>query len=163
MKVKLEKTYVAKDMPQIEVRVIDVTKNSDDKHWVQISGEQGVSEIRQDLFLEKFITKKEYHKSHLKRKENILAWAEPKKLLKPENAITQLAKLTEEVGELAQAILKGNKHGQKDALGDIRVVIAILANQLGFDIDECEQFAYDVIVNRTGKTVNGTFVKQEDL
>lgn len=163
MKVKLEKTYVAKDMPQIEVRVIDVTKNSDDKHWVQISGEQGVSEIRQDLFLEKFITKKEYHKSHLKRKENILAWAEPKQLLKPENAITQLAKLTEEVGELAQAILKGNKHGQKDALGDIRVVIAILANQLGFDIDECEQFAYDVIVNRTGKTINGTFVKQEDL
>ena len=163
MKVKLEKTYVAKDMPQIEVRVIDVTKNSDDKHWVQISGEQGVSEIRQDLFLEKFITKKEYHKSHLKRKENILAWAEPKKLLKPENAITQLAKLTEEVGELAQAILKGNKNGQKDALGDIRVVIAILANQLGFDIDECEQFAYNVIVNRTGKTINGTFVKQEDL
>jgi NTP pyrophosphatase (non-canonical NTP hydrolase) len=163
MKVKLEKTYVAKDMPQIEVRVIDVTKNSDDKHWVQISGEQGVSEIRQDLFLEKFITKKEYHKSHLKRKENILAWAEPKELLKPENAITQLAKLTEEVGELAQAILKGNKNGQKDALGDIRVVIAILANQLGFDIDECEQFAYDVIVNRTGKTINGTFVKQEDL
>lgn len=163
MKVKLEKTYVAKDMPQIEVRVIDVTKNSDDKHWVQISGEQGVSEIRQDLFLEKFITKKEYHKSHLKRKENILAWAEPKQLLKPENAITQLAKLTEEVGELAQAILKGNKNGQKDALGDIRVVIAILANQLGFDIDECEQFAYDVIVNRTGKTVNGIFVKQEDL
>jgi NTP pyrophosphatase (non-canonical NTP hydrolase) len=163
MKVKLEKTYVAKDMPQIEVRVIDVTKNSDDKHWVQISGEQGVSEIRQDLFLEKFITKKEYHKSHLKRKENILAWAEPKELLKPENAITQLAKLTEEVGELAQAILKGNKNGQKDALGDIRVVIAILANQLGFDIDECEQFAYNVIVNRTGKTINGTFVKQEDL
>jgi NTP pyrophosphatase (non-canonical NTP hydrolase) len=162
MEVKFGKTYVAKDLPQIEVIVLELNTWQSQK-WVKISDGEGQSEIRQDLFLERFITKKEYYKSHLKRKENILAWAEPKQLLKPENAITQLAKLTEEVGELAQAILKGNKNGQKDALGDIRVVIAILAYQLGFDIDECEQFAYNQIKNRTGKTINGTFVKQEDL
>lgn len=162
MEVKFAKTYVAKDLPQIEVIVLEINTWQGER-WIKISDGKGQSEIRHDIFLQRFITKKEYYKSHLKRKENILAWAEPKKLLKPENAITQLAKLTEEVGELAQAILKGNKHGQKDALGDIRVVIAILANQLGFDIDECEQFAYNQIKDRTGKTINGTFVKKEDL
>jgi len=70
-------------------------------------------------------------------KEEILEWGFQKGLLLPENAKTQFIKLSEEVGELANAILKDNREEQKDALGDIRVVIAILADQLGFDIDEC--------------------------
>jgi NTP pyrophosphatase (non-canonical NTP hydrolase) len=92
-------------------------------------------------------------------KEKVLEWARPKGLLKPENAPKQFIKLSEEVGELANAILKANKEEQKDALGDIRIVIRILAEQLGFDIDECEESAYQVIKNRTGKTINGTFIK----
>ena len=93
------------------------------------------------------------------RKEEILEWAEPKGLLNSELAPQQFMKLSEEVGELANAILKGNKIEQIDALGDIKVVITILAEQLGFDIDECEEIAYQEIKNRTGKTVNGTFIK----
>jgi len=93
------------------------------------------------------------------RKKEILEWAEPKGLLNPELAPQQFMKLSEEVGELANAILKGNKIEQIDALGDIKVVITILAEQLGFDIDECEEIAYQEIKNRTGKTVNGTFIK----
>ncbi len=93
------------------------------------------------------------------RKKEILEWAEPKGLLNPELAPQQFMKLSEEVGELANAILKGNKIEQIDALGDIKVVITILAEQLGFDIDECEEIAYQEIKNRTGKTINGTFIK----
>lgn len=93
------------------------------------------------------------------RKQEILDWAEPKGLLNPQLAPQQFMKLSEEVGELANAILKGNKIEQIDALGDIKVVITILAEQLGFDIDECEEIAYQEIKNRTGKTVNGTFIK----
>jgi len=93
------------------------------------------------------------------RKKEILEWAEPKGLLNPELAPQQFMKLREEVGELANAILKGNKIEQIDALGDIKVVITILAEQLGFDIDECEEIAYQEIKNRTGKTINGTFIK----
>jgi NTP pyrophosphatase (non-canonical NTP hydrolase) len=93
------------------------------------------------------------------RKKEILTWAEPKGLLNPELAPQQFMKLSEEVGELANAILKGNKIEQIDALGDIKVVITILAEQLGFDIDECEEIAYQEIKNRTGKTINGTFIK----
>jgi NTP pyrophosphatase (non-canonical NTP hydrolase) len=93
------------------------------------------------------------------RKKEILEWAEPKGLLNPQLAPQQFMKLSEEVGELANAILKGNKIEQIDALGDIKVVITILAEQLGFDIDECEEIAYQEIKNRTGKTINGTFIK----
>lgn len=93
------------------------------------------------------------------RKQEILDWAEPKGLLNPQLAPQQFMKLSEEVGELANAILKGNKIEQIDALGDIKVVITILAEQLGFDIDECEEIAYQEIKNRTGKTINGTFIK----
>ena len=93
------------------------------------------------------------------RKEEILEWAEPKGLLNPQLAPQQFMKLSEEVGELANAILKGNKIEQIDALGDIKVVITILAEQLGFDIDECEESAYNVIKNRTGVLKNGTFLK----
>lgn len=93
------------------------------------------------------------------RKKEILEWADPKGLLNQELAPQQFMKLSEEVGELANAILKGNKIEQIDALGDIKVVITILAEQLGFDIDECEEIAYQEIKNRTGKTINGTFIK----
>jgi NTP pyrophosphatase (non-canonical NTP hydrolase) len=93
------------------------------------------------------------------RKKEILAWAEPKGLLNPQLAPQQFMKLSEEIGELANAILKGNDIEQIDALGDIKVVITILAYQLGFDIDECEEIAYQEIKNRTGKTINGTFIK----
>lgn len=93
------------------------------------------------------------------RKEEILEWAEPKGLLNPQLAPQQFMKLSEEVGELANAILKGNKIEQIDALGDIKVVITILAEQLGFDIDECEEIAYQEIKNRTGVLSNGTFIK----
>jgi NTP pyrophosphatase (non-canonical NTP hydrolase) len=95
----------------------------------------------------------------MSRKKEISDWAFERGLLNPEFAPKQFVKLSEEVGELASAILKGNKEEQKDALGDIRVVINILADQLGFDIDECEESAYQVIKNRTGKTINGSFIK----
>ena len=92
-------------------------------------------------------------------KNEILDWAKPKGLLKKENSLIQFAKLSEEVGELANAIIKENKENQKDAIGDIYVVLTILANQLGLDIDECIDSAYSEIKDRTGKNINGSFIK----
>lgn len=94
--------------------------------------------------------------------QKILKWAEERSLIKPENSVKQLAKLTEEVGELAGAILKNKPEEIKDAIGDIQVVLIILTEQLGLDYEECLQSAYNVIKNRTGKTVNGTFIKNEN-
>jgi hypothetical protein len=43
------------------------------------------------------------------------------------------------------------------------VVLAILTDQLAIDITEAFQKAYDEIKNRTGKTVDGSFIKKQDL
>ena len=91
--------------------------------------------------------------------EFIEKWAEDKGLLKEENAPKQMLKLSEEVGELAGAYLK-NKHEEiVDANGDIQVVLIILSKQLGLDYNQCLEGAYNVIKNRTGKLVNGSFIK----
>lgn len=92
-------------------------------------------------------------------KEKILDWADDKNLLHYENRFKQFGKLLEEVNELYNAMVDNNQEEIIDSLGDIKVVITILAEQLGFDIDECEEIAYQEIKNRTGKTINGTFIK----
>lgn len=94
-------------------------------------------------------------------KDLILKWAYERGLLVQGNERNQLIKLMEEVGELSSAILKDKPGEVKDALGDIQVVLIILSNQLGYDLDECLQDAYNVIKNRTGKKVDGIFVKDE--
>jgi hypothetical protein len=42
------------------------------------------------------------------------------------------------------------------------VVLTNLAYQRGVYIEECIQTAYEVINKRTGKMINGTFVKDEN-
>ena len=137
----------------------------------------------------------------------IIEWANNKNFVKLEFAPKQRLKLIEECGELAGSILKNNIEDQKDAIGDIFVVLVILAEQLnspldfdfmprhskqvlffinsvlnysyenssniyfsmqylnglsltlGYDLTECANLAWNEIKNRTGKTVNGTFIK----
>ena len=64
----------------------------------------------------------------------ILEWANDKDLLKSENAPKQRLKLLEEVGETAGAILKNNHEWMKDGIGDVFVVLVILAEQLSEEI-----------------------------
>ena len=136
----------------------------------------------------------------------IIEWAREKNLLFKENAPKQRLKLIEECGELAQSILKNDVKLQKDAIGDIFVVLTILAEQISskieyrgssmslipneekilylindsvrwdsiddsicylsdlslnlkLDLTECANLAYNEIKDRTGKTINGTFIK----
>ena len=92
-------------------------------------------------------------------KEKVLQWGAERNLLHNENALKQYSKLQEESNELLIGILNKDPYEIIDALGDIQVVLIILANQLGFDIDECLESAYNEIKNRTGKTLNGNFIK----
>jgi NTP pyrophosphatase (non-canonical NTP hydrolase) len=48
-----------------------------------------------------------------------------------------------------------------DALGDILVTIIIQAEMQGLKLEECLESAYNVISKRTGKMINGTFVKDK--
>ena len=93
-------------------------------------------------------------------KEKVLEWANERNLLHNENALKQYSKLQEESNELLIGILNKDPYEIIDALGDIQVVLIILANQLGFDIDECLESAYNEIKDRKGRTENGNFIKE---
>lgn len=75
----------------------------------------------------------------------------------------QALKLGEEFGELFEGLAKGNEELTKDALGDMYVVMTIMAQQLGFSIEECIEIAYEEIKDRKGKMIDGVFVKESDL
>ena len=75
----------------------------------------------------------------------------------------QMLKLTEEVGELAAGIVRNRKDMIYDAIGDVLVVMIILCQQLRIPMISALQIAYRQIKNREGETVNGVFVKREDL
>lgn len=75
----------------------------------------------------------------------------------------QFIKLGEEFGELANGLAKNKQGVIKDSLGDMYVVMTILAMQLGLDITECISAAYEEIKNRKGKMVDGIFIKEDDL
>ena len=88
-------------------------------------------------------------------------WAKDRNLYQKGDSKTQYVKLMEEAGELAQALLKQNKPEIKDAIGDMVIVLANLSELEGFKIEDCIDESFNVISKRTGKMVNGTFVKDE--
>ena len=93
--------------------------------------------------------------------DKIRSWAQDRGLYSQGNANTQYIKLQEEAGELAKALLEDNQPEVIDAIGDMVVVLTNLAHMYGWKIERCIDIAYDVIRKRTGKMINGTFVKDE--
>ena len=89
-------------------------------------------------------------------------WAATRGLYDEGDSHTQYVKLQEECGELAKALLQDDKPEVIDAIGDIVVVLTNLAHLQGYDIEYCIDEAYKVIATRTGKMINGTFVKDAD-
>lgn len=94
-------------------------------------------------------------------------WADDRSLKQADPKI-QWMRVTEEVGEIRDVLLKPTKFTEpqaalKDAIGGTLVTIIVLAHQLDLDVAQCLGIAYEEIKNRKGKMVNGTFVKEEDL
>lgn len=99
--------------------------------------------------------------------DKINEWADSRGLKQADSKI-QWMRITEEVGEIRDVLLKPTKFTEpqtalKDAIGDTLVTIIVLAHQLDLDVTECLSIAYEEIKNRKGKMINGTFVKEEDL
>lgn len=92
-------------------------------------------------------------------------WAADRNLLNTDvlGQCKQLLKTVEELGETAGALLRGNREGFKDGVGDVLVTLIIAAKQQGLSLDECLAAAWEEIKDRTGKTVDGVFVKTADL
>ena len=124
--------------------------------------------IYNKAFYEAFFNPKDNVESCLKNNKDcerfdlIRNWAATRGLYNEGNSHTQYVKLQEEAGELAKALLKNDKPEIIDAIGDIVVVLTNLAHLEGYDIEYCIDEAYKVIAARTGKMINGTFVKDAD-
>ena len=93
--------------------------------------------------------------------QKIRDWAGERGLYTKGDKKTQFCKLMEEAGELGRAILKEDQPEIVDAIGDMVVVLTNMAHLSGTTIEKCIDTAYKVISKRTGKMVNGTFVKDE--
>ena len=115
--------------------------------------------IYNKAFYEAFLAEPLFNEENIFRL--IREWAKERCLYDKGDSKTQYLKLMEESCELSQALLKNDKPEIIDAIGDMVVVLTNLAYMEGYNIESCIQSAYDVISKRTGKMVNGTFVKDK--
>lgn len=93
--------------------------------------------------------------------EKIIDWGTEKGILPNPEPLSQLEKTEEEVAELRAAIEEHDIQEVKDAIGDIYVTITMQAQAWDLTMEECIQAAYDVIKTRTGKMVDGKFIKDQ--
>lgn len=89
----------------------------------------------------------------------VIFWAHEKGLLKKDNSKAQVCKMVEEVGEVAKEVLQGTRDGLENEIGDVMVTAIILAAQNDLSAMACLCLSIDKISKRTGRTVNGTFIK----
>lgn len=86
-------------------------------------------------------------------------WAEEKGILSKATPMAQALKTLEETTELCVAINSDDKAEIIDAMGDIMVTLIIQAKMQNVSLEDCLESAYNVIAKRTGKMINGQFVK----
>jgi len=107
--------------------------------------------------------------------ERVIAWADQKGILAKGTPMKQHGKTQEEVDELREALFyqsqdedayinaKGalcdTEHEIKDGIGDVLVTLLIQCKIQGIDPLNCLEHALNVIERRTGKMVDGVFVK----
>ena len=94
--------------------------------------------------------------------KRVIAWARDKGILERDNVHKQMNKVTEEMGELAGAILRDDEEKIIDGIGDGFVTLIILSKQMGLEPDECLLAAYDEIKDRKGKNKDGIFIKENE-
>ncbi len=119
-----------------------------------------------------------YHKNMTFNKLNkrVINWASEKGILKKATPLTQIEKTIEEVEETKLAlIMKNQKQPQyqvngkwttpdeeiKDGIGDTLVTLLIQCKMQNLNPLDCLESALNIIENRTGKMINGQFVKDE--
>jgi NTP pyrophosphatase (non-canonical NTP hydrolase) len=97
--------------------------------------------------------------------EDIKNWGYDRGILRDgdaslESRLAQFTKTQEEVTELLVAIKNYDRAEAIDAIGDIIVTLVMQAELWGTNIEHCLDVAYEVISKRSGKMVNGVFVKE---
>lgn len=91
------------------------------------------------------------------------SWAEEKGIFDKATPMAQALKTLEETTELCTAINADDREEIVDAMGDIMVTLIIQAKMQNVSLEYCLKSAYNVISKRTGKMVNGQFVKDIEV
>lgn len=92
----------------------------------------------------------------------IVRWSEARGIIQNSDAKTQLLKAVSEMGELADAVNKGQLHKIKDGVGDVMVCLINVCAILDISLTDCMRVAYDEIKGRTGYlNKSGVYIKAE--
>jgi len=92
----------------------------------------------------------------------IRKWASDRNLIDGSTLQAQVVKLLEESGELAAGVARKDTDKIVDSIGDIIVVLTIIAAQIDIPVEECIDLAWEQIRYRKGKMVDGVFIKEGD-
>ena len=93
--------------------------------------------------------------------QDVLRWAEARKIIPNSTPNVQLLKTVSELGELADATIKGDDDEIADGVGDVLVTLIIYCALQNIDPIVCLASAYDTIKDRKGTlTPEGVFVKE---
>lgn len=91
----------------------------------------------------------------------IIRWSEARKIIPNSTPHAQLLKALSEMGELADATLKGQKEEAMDAVGDVMVCLINYCALQDINLVDCMEMAYDQIKHRKGTLMaSGVFVKE---
>lgn len=91
----------------------------------------------------------------------VIQWAYDKGIIGSATCASQMTKTLEEVVELNTAVHKHDLDEIIDGIGDTTVTLILQAHMQGTSLAHCLGSAYKVIAGRTGKMVDGVFVKDE--
>jgi NTP pyrophosphatase (non-canonical NTP hydrolase) len=92
---------------------------------------------------------------------DVIRWSEARGIIKNSNSQVQLLKAFSEMGELSDAIIKRDRDGIVDGLGDVLVCLINVAAIEDLDLTRCLKSAYEQIKNRKGYlNADGVFVKE---
>ena len=107
----------------------------------------------------------------------VITWAKSKEILSKATPLSQHSKTQEEIKDLFESLFaqqndlihftdsKGSRKDTqeeiKDAIGDILVTLLIQCKIQNLEPLECLESALDIIEKRSGRMINGTFVKDK--
>ena len=91
----------------------------------------------------------------------VIRWAEARKIIPNSNPSIQLLKTVSELGELADATIKGDTAEITDGVGDVLVTLIIYCALQDISMTHCLGAAYSEIKHRRGTLLeNGVFCKE---
>lgn len=94
--------------------------------------------------------------------QNVIQWAKDRGIIEHSTTHAQALKAVSEMGEVADAVIKGKRDDLIDGIGDVIVCLINLAHMNGTNLEECLGAAWDEIKDRKGRMVSGgAFIKGE--